>query len=42
VDKPTWITKRVYDYLDDSQNTGPQSESIWNTWKWSQQNKDDI
>jgi class 3 adenylate cyclase len=39
---PTWITKRVYDYLEDSQKNGPQGESIWSKWKWSEHNNDEI
>ncbi len=41
-DKPTWITKRVYDYLKDKQKLGPQGENIWRKWQWSQHNQDEI
>lgn len=41
-DQPTWITKRVYDYLDGSQKFGSKGENIWNSWKWSQHNDEEI
>ena len=41
-DNPTWITKRVYDYLDNAQKVGPQGESIWRKWTWSQHNSEEI
>lgn len=41
-DNPTWITKRVYDFLADPQKLGPQKESIWRKWLWSQHNNDEI
>lgn len=41
-DKATWITKRVYDGLNDKQKLGPQGESIWQKWQWSQHNQDEI
>ncbi|MFB7143130.1 adenylate/guanylate cyclase domain-containing protein [Agrobacterium tumefaciens] len=41
-DQPTWITKRVYDYLENDQKNGPQGENIWKSWNWSQHNNDAI
>lgn len=41
-DNPTWITKRVYNGLNDSQKLGSQGENIWYSWKWSQHNDEDI
>ncbi|MDH6273723.1 adenylate/guanylate cyclase domain-containing protein [Rhizobium leguminosarum] len=41
-DNPTWITKRVYDYLKDNQKLGPNGENIWKRWSWSQHNNDEI
>lgn len=41
-DQPTWITKRVYDYLDDAQKLGPQGENIWRSWKWTEHNDEEI
>lgn len=41
-DTPTWITKRVYDFLRDNQKFGPQSENIWRKWSWSQHNNEEI
>ncbi len=41
-DNPTWITKRVYDYLDAPQKKGAQGEDIWRKWKWSEHNEDEI
>lgn len=41
-DNPTWITKRVYDYLKDSQKLGPSGENIWKSWNWTGHNKDQI
>ncbi|WP_440657670.1 adenylate/guanylate cyclase domain-containing protein [Ensifer adhaerens] len=41
-DNPTWITKRVYDYLKDNQKLGPNGENIWKKWSWSQHNNDEI
>jgi class 3 adenylate cyclase len=41
-DKATWITKRVYDGLDNSQKLGPKGENIWRAWKWSQHNDEEI
>ena len=41
-DNPIWITKRVYDFLDDPQKLGPQKESIWRRWQWGQHNNDEI
>lgn len=41
-DKPTWITKRVYDYLNDAQKKGPQGEDIWRKRNWSEHNQEEI
>lgn len=41
-DQPTWITKRVYNYLDDAQKLGPQGENIWRSWKWTEHNDEEI
>lgn len=41
-DSPTWITKRVYDYLDNAQKTGPRGESIWRSWKWTEHSDEEI
>ena len=41
-DTPTWITKRVYDYLEESQKTGPKGENIWRKWHWTEHNDEDI
>lgn len=41
-DSPTWITKRVYDYLDKAQKTGPKGESIWRSWKWTEHGNEEI
>lgn len=41
-DRPTWITKRVYDVLNDKQKLGPAGENIWKKWKWSQHGDDEI
>lgn len=41
-DKATWITKRVYDGLNDPQKLGPHGEDIWHKWKWSQHDDEEI
>ena len=41
-DHPTWITKRVCDYLDDAQKLGSQGEDIWRSWKWTEHNNEEI
>jgi class 3 adenylate cyclase len=41
-DTPTYITKRVYDRLSNSQKLGPLNEGIWKKWRWSQHNNDEI
>lgn len=41
-DKTTWITKRVYDGLNDPQKLGSQGEDIWHKWTWSQHNDEEI
>jgi class 3 adenylate cyclase len=35
-DNPTWITKRVYDYLQDDQKLGSNRENIWRKWHWNE------
>lgn len=39
---PTWITKRVYDYLEDKQKLGPKGEGIWTKKTWSQQDDETV
>lgn len=39
---PTWITKRVYDQLNDGQKLGPQKESIWQRWTWTEHDEQEI
>lgn len=41
-DTPTWITKRVYDRLNDNQKLGPNGENIWRKWRWTQHGNDEI
>lgn len=41
-ESPTWITKRVYDYLDKAQKEGPQGENIWRSWKWNEHDNQQI
>lgn len=41
-DNPTWITKRVYDYLNDKQKLGSSGENIWKKWNWKTHNNDEI
>lgn len=41
-DRPIWITKRVYDYLDDAQKLGSKGENIWRSWKWNEHSGEDI
>ena len=41
-DQPTWITKRVFDFLNDNQKLGPTRESIWKEWKWTQHRNDEV
>lgn len=41
-DNPIWITKRVYDYLDDAQKLGSKGENIWRSWKWTEHSGEDI
>lgn len=41
-DNPIWITKRVYDRLENPQKLGPQGESIWKRWNWNQHNNDEV
>jgi len=40
-DIPTWITKRVYDKLQDAQKL-EQGECIWEKWSWGQHNNEEI
>lgn len=41
-DYPTWITKRVHDYLEDKQKLGSNGENIWRKWQWTQHNHEEI
>lgn len=41
-DTPTWITERVYQYLEKGQKFGPKGENIWKNWKWSRHSDDPI
>ncbi|TRO95479.1 adenylate/guanylate cyclase domain-containing protein [Glycocaulis profundi] len=41
-DNATWITKRVYDGLNEPQKLGPQGENIWRRWIWNQHNDQEI
>lgn len=41
-DSPTWITKRVHDYLRAAQKEGADGEDIWRKWRWSQHNNEEI
>jgi class 3 adenylate cyclase len=41
-DQPTWITKRVFDLLNDNQKLGPSRESIWKKWNWTQHKNDEV
>lgn len=41
-DTPTWITKRVYDYLNDKQKLGSKGENIWRKWTWNEHDDQEI
>ncbi|HEX8124226.1 MAG TPA: adenylate/guanylate cyclase domain-containing protein [Allosphingosinicella sp.] len=41
-DTPTWITKRVYDYLQDDQKLGSNRENIWREWLWNEHDNQTI
>lgn len=41
-DSPTWITKRVYDYLNNNQKSGAQKEDIWRKWSWAEHGNEEI
>lgn len=41
-DNPTWITKRVYDYLNDKQKLGSKGENIWRKWTWNEHDDQEI
>lgn len=41
-DEPTWITKRVYDYLQNAQKLGSEGENIWRSWNWTEHNDEEI
>ncbi len=41
-DNPTWITKRVYDQLNDPQKIGPNGENIWRKWVWNEHDNQEI
>lgn len=38
---PTWITDRVYGYLDDEQKLS-KGTNMWKSWKWGKHNNDTI
>lgn len=40
-DNATWITKRVYDYLEDPQKLS-NGTNMWNSWSWTKHNNDKI
>ncbi|MDG4887819.1 MULTISPECIES: adenylate/guanylate cyclase domain-containing protein [unclassified Mesorhizobium] len=40
-DYPTWITDRVYDYLDDDQKLS-NGTNMWKSWKWSRHDNDKV
>lgn len=40
-DYPTWITDRVYAYLDDQQKLS-NGTNMWKSWKWPKHNDDTI
>ncbi|WP_232479762.1 adenylate/guanylate cyclase domain-containing protein [Sphingomonas sp. TX0522] len=41
-DSPTWITRRVHDYLDNPQRLGPGGENIWRKWTWGQHKDEEV
>ncbi|MDR9782147.1 adenylate/guanylate cyclase domain-containing protein [Rhizobium redzepovicii] len=41
-DTPTWITKRVHDYLDTKQKVGSRGESMWKKFTWTAHDNDEI
>lgn len=41
-DTPTWITKRVYDYLEPGQKLGDRSESMWAKFHWTAHKNEEI
>lgn len=41
-DRPTYITKRVYDLLNDPQKLGPNKENMWQRSNWAQHNNQEI
>ncbi|MBY3173141.1 MULTISPECIES: adenylate/guanylate cyclase domain-containing protein [Rhizobium] len=41
-DKPTYITKRVYDLLNDPQKLGPNGENMWQRSVWAQHGNEEI
>lgn len=41
-DNPTWITKRVYDQLNNPQKIGPNGENIWRKWVWNEHDNQEI
>ncbi|AWI83037.1 adenylate/guanylate cyclase domain-containing protein [Alloyangia pacifica] len=40
-DYATWITDRVYDYLDDAQKLS-KGTNMWRSWQWSAHNNDKV
>lgn len=41
-DNPTWITKRVYDNLDENHKLGSKGENIWRKWVWNEHDDQEI
>lgn len=41
-DKATWITKRVYDGLNDPQKLDSQEKNIWRQWEWNEHKDEEI
>ncbi|HEX8513670.1 MAG TPA: adenylate/guanylate cyclase domain-containing protein [Allosphingosinicella sp.] len=41
-DNPTWITKRIYDYLQNDQKLGSAGENIWREWLWNEHDNQTI
>lgn len=40
--KPTWITRRVFDYLNDKQKNLTSGESKWVKWTWNEHDNQEI
>jgi len=41
-DRPTYITKRVYDRLNNPQKYGTNGEHMWQKWQWRQHGNEEI